>query len=147
AAAAGGGGQGGPVPRRPAPRGLHRHAPDLHPDGSEASDADPRGPGLRRGGTQGARSRHRLRVRQRVVVRPAAVPPGEGVQGPVQGGHRTRPAGGKRHGVRGGWWSTRLPSPQVKEFKDRYKAATGTDPQWYNAMGYETVRALLAAIS
>jgi branched-chain amino acid transport system substrate-binding protein len=46
-----------------------------------------------------------------------------------------------------GWWSDLLPYPQVKEFKDRYKAATGTDPQWYNAMGYETVRALLAAIS
>ncbi|HEY1127686.1 MAG TPA: ABC transporter substrate-binding protein, partial [Actinomycetota bacterium] len=36
---------------------------------------------------------------------------------------------------------------QVKTFNQRYKAATGTDPQWYHAMGYETTRALLTAIS
>lgn len=46
-----------------------------------------------------------------------------------------------------GWWSDLLPYPQVKEFNARYKAATGTDPQWYHAMGYETTRALLEAIS
>ena len=46
-----------------------------------------------------------------------------------------------------GWWSDLLPYPQVKEFSTRYKAATGVEPQWYNAMGYETVRALLSAIS
>jgi branched-chain amino acid transport system substrate-binding protein len=46
-----------------------------------------------------------------------------------------------------GWWSDLLPYPQVKEFNARYKAATGTEPQWYNAMGYEAVRALFAAIS
>jgi branched-chain amino acid transport system substrate-binding protein len=46
-----------------------------------------------------------------------------------------------------GWWSELLPYPQVKAFNQRYKAATGTDPQWYHAMGYETTRALLTAIS
>jgi branched-chain amino acid transport system substrate-binding protein len=46
-----------------------------------------------------------------------------------------------------GWWSDLLPYPQVKDFSARYKAATGTEPQWYHAMGYETTRALLEAIS
>ena len=46
-----------------------------------------------------------------------------------------------------GWWSDLLPYPQVKEFNTRYKAATGVEPQWYHAMAYETVRALLTAIS
>ncbi len=46
-----------------------------------------------------------------------------------------------------GWWSELLPYPQVKAFNQRYKAATGTDPQWYHAMGYEATRALLTAIS
>jgi branched-chain amino acid transport system substrate-binding protein len=46
-----------------------------------------------------------------------------------------------------GWWSDLLPYPQVKAFNQRYKAATGTEPQWYQAMGYETTRALLTAIS
>jgi branched-chain amino acid transport system substrate-binding protein len=46
-----------------------------------------------------------------------------------------------------GWWSDLLPYPQVKEFNERYKKATGIEPQWYHAMGYETVRALLQAIS
>ncbi len=46
-----------------------------------------------------------------------------------------------------GWWSELLPYPQVKTFNQRYKAATGTDPQWYHAMGYEATRALLTAIS
>ena len=46
-----------------------------------------------------------------------------------------------------GWWSDLLPYPQVKEFTTRYKAGTGVEPQWYNAMAYETVRALLSAIS
>ncbi|MGO9830268.1 MAG: amino acid ABC transporter substrate-binding protein [Myxococcaceae bacterium] len=46
-----------------------------------------------------------------------------------------------------GWWSDLLPYPQVKAFNARYKAATGVQPQWYHAMAYETVRALLAAIT
>jgi len=46
-----------------------------------------------------------------------------------------------------GWWSDLLPYPQVKEFNARYKKETGVDPQWYHAMAYETVRALLTAIS
>jgi branched-chain amino acid transport system substrate-binding protein len=45
-----------------------------------------------------------------------------------------------------GWWSELLPYPQVKAFNARYKAATGVDPQWYHAMAYETVRALVTAI-
>jgi branched-chain amino acid transport system substrate-binding protein len=45
-----------------------------------------------------------------------------------------------------GWWSDLLPYPQVKAFNARYKAATGIAPQWYHAMAYETVRALLVAI-
>jgi branched-chain amino acid transport system substrate-binding protein len=45
-----------------------------------------------------------------------------------------------------GWWSDLLPYPQVKAFNARYKAATGISPQWYHAMAYETVRALLVAI-
>lgn len=46
-----------------------------------------------------------------------------------------------------GWWSDLLPYPQVKDFTARYKKETGTVPQWYNAMAYETVRALFSAIS
>lgn len=46
-----------------------------------------------------------------------------------------------------GWWSDLLPYPQVKDFSARYKKETGVEPQWYNAMAYETVRALLSAIS
>jgi len=45
-----------------------------------------------------------------------------------------------------GWWSDLLPYPQVKAFNAKWKATTGSDPQWYHAMAYETVRALLAAI-
>jgi branched-chain amino acid transport system substrate-binding protein len=45
-----------------------------------------------------------------------------------------------------GWWSDLLPYPQVKAFNAKWKAATGSEPQWYHAMAYETVRALLAAI-
>jgi len=45
-----------------------------------------------------------------------------------------------------GWWSDLLPYPQVKAVYTRYKAATGVEPQWYHAMAYETVRALLVAI-
>ena len=45
-----------------------------------------------------------------------------------------------------GWWSDLLPYPQVKAFNAKWKAATGNSPQWYHACGYETVRALVAAI-
>jgi branched-chain amino acid transport system substrate-binding protein len=45
-----------------------------------------------------------------------------------------------------GWWSDLLPYPQVKAFNAKWKAATGSEPQWYHATAYETVRALAAAI-
>jgi branched-chain amino acid transport system substrate-binding protein len=45
-----------------------------------------------------------------------------------------------------GWWSELLPYPQVKAFNTKWKAATGSDPQWYHACAYETVRILAAAI-
>jgi branched-chain amino acid transport system substrate-binding protein len=45
-----------------------------------------------------------------------------------------------------GWWSDLLPYPQVKAFNQKWKAATGSAPQWYHATAYETVRILLAAI-
>ncbi len=45
-----------------------------------------------------------------------------------------------------GWWTDLLPYPQVKAFNEKYKAATGSSPQWYSACAYETVRALLVAI-
>jgi branched-chain amino acid transport system substrate-binding protein len=45
-----------------------------------------------------------------------------------------------------GWWSDLLPYPQVKAFNAKWKAATGSDPQWYHATAYETVRALTSAI-
>lgn len=45
-----------------------------------------------------------------------------------------------------GWWSELLPYPQVRAFNAKWKAATGSDPQWYHACAYETVRALAAAI-
>jgi branched-chain amino acid transport system substrate-binding protein len=45
-----------------------------------------------------------------------------------------------------GWWSDLLPYPQVKAFNAKWKAATGSDPQWYHACAYETVRALIAAL-
>jgi branched-chain amino acid transport system substrate-binding protein len=45
-----------------------------------------------------------------------------------------------------GWWSDLLPYPQVKAFNAKWKAAAGSDPQWYHATAYETVRALFAAI-
>ena len=45
-----------------------------------------------------------------------------------------------------GWWSDLLPYPQVKAFNAKWKAATGSDPQWYHACAYETVRALFVAL-
>ena len=45
-----------------------------------------------------------------------------------------------------GWWSELLPYPQVKAFNAKWKVATGSDPQWYHACAYETVRILVAAI-
>jgi branched-chain amino acid transport system substrate-binding protein len=46
-----------------------------------------------------------------------------------------------------GWWSDLLPYPQVKAFNTKWKTATGSDPQWYHAVAYETVRALGVALS
>ena len=45
-----------------------------------------------------------------------------------------------------GWWSDLLPYPQVKAFNAKWKAATGSEPQWYHATAYETVRVLFTAI-
>ncbi len=45
-----------------------------------------------------------------------------------------------------GWWSDLLPYPQVKAFNAKWKAATSSDPQWYHACAYETVRVLIAAL-
>ena len=45
-----------------------------------------------------------------------------------------------------GWWSDLLPYPQVKSFNAKWKAATGSEPQWYHATAYETVRVLFTAI-
>ncbi len=45
-----------------------------------------------------------------------------------------------------GWWSDLLPYPQVKAFNAKWKKATGSQPQWYHATAYETVRLLFAAI-
>ena len=45
-----------------------------------------------------------------------------------------------------GWWSDLLPYPQVKAFNTKWKAATGAEPQWYHAVAYETVRALVTAL-
>jgi branched-chain amino acid transport system substrate-binding protein len=45
-----------------------------------------------------------------------------------------------------GWWSDLLPYPLVKAFNTKWKAATGSEPQWYHALAYETVRALAAAL-
>jgi len=45
-----------------------------------------------------------------------------------------------------GWWSDLLPYPQVKAFNAKWKAATGSEPQWYHACAYDTVRALILAL-
>ena len=45
-----------------------------------------------------------------------------------------------------GWWSDLLPYPQVKAFNAKWKAAAGSDPQWYHATAYETVRVLVTAL-
>lgn len=46
-----------------------------------------------------------------------------------------------------GWWTPLLPYPQVRAFNEKWKAAQGgATPQWYDAMAYETTRALLKAI-
>ena len=45
-----------------------------------------------------------------------------------------------------GWWSDLLPYPQVKAFNAKWKAAAGSDPQWYHALAYETVRVLVTAL-
>ena len=48
------------------------------------------------------------------------------------------------------WWSNQLASksPEAKRFVDLFKAKYGgRAPEWYQALGYETVRALFAAIT
>ncbi|HEY3363667.1 MAG TPA: amino acid ABC transporter substrate-binding protein [Symbiobacteriaceae bacterium] len=45
------------------------------------------------------------------------------------------------------WFSPLLPSPQVKTFVDKWKAANdNASPEWYHATAYETVRITLKAI-
>src|SRR5262249_35418477 len=47
------------------------------------------------------------------------------------------------------WWSPLLAdkNPEAKKFVDLFKAKyAGRTPEWYQALGYETVRALFAAI-
>src|SRR5256885_14767339 len=48
------------------------------------------------------------------------------------------------------WWSAQLAdkNPEAKKFVDLFKAKYGgRAPEWYQALGYETVRALFAAIT
>ncbi len=48
------------------------------------------------------------------------------------------------------WWSALLAdkNPEAKKFVDLFKAKyAGRSPEWYQALGYETVRALFTAIS
>jgi branched-chain amino acid transport system substrate-binding protein len=46
------------------------------------------------------------------------------------------------------WWSPQLArkNPQAKAFVDAFKARFGREPEWYQALGYETARALFTAI-
>jgi branched-chain amino acid transport system substrate-binding protein len=46
------------------------------------------------------------------------------------------------------WWNEQLAqkNPQAKAFADAFKARYHRDPEWYQALGYETARALFAAI-
>jgi branched-chain amino acid transport system substrate-binding protein len=46
------------------------------------------------------------------------------------------------------WWSAQLgqTSRLAKGFVDAFKARYGREPEWYQALGYETARALFAAI-
>jgi branched-chain amino acid transport system substrate-binding protein len=46
------------------------------------------------------------------------------------------------------WWSPQLAAknPLAKGFVDAFKAKYGREPEWYQALGYETARALLTAI-
>jgi branched-chain amino acid transport system substrate-binding protein len=48
----------------------------------------------------------------------------------------------------GVWWSPQLADtiPLAKKFVDAFKAKYGRPPEWYQALGYETARALFAAI-
>jgi branched-chain amino acid transport system substrate-binding protein len=46
------------------------------------------------------------------------------------------------------WWSPQLAqkNPLAKQFVDAFKAKYGREPEWYQALGYETARALFTAI-
>jgi branched-chain amino acid transport system substrate-binding protein len=48
----------------------------------------------------------------------------------------------------GVWWSPQLADtiPLAKQFVESFKAKYGRPPEWYQALGYETARALFAAI-
>jgi branched-chain amino acid transport system substrate-binding protein len=47
------------------------------------------------------------------------------------------------------WWSAQLASknPQARRFVELFRARYGRAPEWYQALGYETARALFAALS
>lgn len=45
------------------------------------------------------------------------------------------------------WWSGSLKYPQNVEWLKKYKEATKTEPGWYDALAYDTVRILAKAIS
>jgi branched-chain amino acid transport system substrate-binding protein len=46
------------------------------------------------------------------------------------------------------WWSSQLAAtnPRAKAFVDAFKAKYGRVPEWYQALGYETARALFTAL-
>jgi branched-chain amino acid transport system substrate-binding protein len=46
------------------------------------------------------------------------------------------------------WWSPQLAqrNPEAKKFVDLFKAKHNREPEWYQAMGYETARTLFVAI-
>jgi branched-chain amino acid transport system substrate-binding protein len=46
------------------------------------------------------------------------------------------------------WWNKQLGNSGLnKEFVDKFKAKYGTDPEWYQALGYEAARSLFTAIA
>jgi len=46
------------------------------------------------------------------------------------------------------WWNKQLGNAGLnKEFVDKFKAKYGTDPEWYQALGYEAARSLFTAIA
>lgn len=46
------------------------------------------------------------------------------------------------------WWNKQLGNAGLnKEFVDKFKARYGTEPEWYQALGYEAARSLFTAIA